>query len=124
MINGKYYQKNFGVENQVFFDGTLPGGQPVYDWLDDLDLYLIPSLQEGLPRALVEAMSRGCPAIGAKTGGIPELLGKDCIYGRKNYKKLAKKIKMILYNKSKTFPAFFEEKVTIRLFAAIIVIVL
>ena len=69
--------------------------------MDNLDLYIIPSLQEGLPRALVEAMSRGCPAIGARTGGIPELLGEDCIYGRKNYKKLAKKIKMILYNKSK-----------------------
>lgn len=44
-------------------------------------------------------MSRGCPAIGAKTGGIPELLGKDCIYGKKNYKKLAKKIEMTLFNK-------------------------
>jgi glycosyltransferase involved in cell wall biosynthesis len=28
----------------------------------------------------VEAMSRGCPALGSKTGGIPELLNKDFIF--------------------------------------------
>jgi glycosyltransferase involved in cell wall biosynthesis len=48
-------------------------------WLDQIDLYLQPSLQEGLPRALIEAMSRGCPAIGSKTGGIPELLDETCM---------------------------------------------
>jgi glycosyltransferase involved in cell wall biosynthesis len=42
--------------------------------MDELDLYVIPSLGEGLPRALVEAMSRGLPAIGSRRGGIPELV--------------------------------------------------
>jgi hypothetical protein len=49
-------------------------GAAVLDWLEGLDLYVAPSLQEGLPRALVEAMSRALPAVGSRRGGIPELV--------------------------------------------------
>lgn len=69
--------KMMNVSNFIQFDGTLPSGQKVYDWLDEIDIYLQPSFQEGLPRALIEAMSRGLPAIGSKCGGIPELLNKE-----------------------------------------------
>jgi len=68
------------LENRVRFCGTVPSGQPVRDWLDDVDLYLQPSFQEGLPRALVEAMSRACPAIGSTAGGIPELLPPEYLF--------------------------------------------
>ena len=43
------------------------GGVPhnkIFQLLDDIDLYIQPSLQEGLPRSVVEAMSRACPIIG------------------------------------------------------------
>ena len=50
--------KKMNVSNFIQFDGTLPSGQKVYDWLDEVDIYLQPSFQEGLPRALIEAMSR------------------------------------------------------------------
>ncbi|BBB90121.1 MAG TPA: glycosyltransferase family 4 protein [Methylomusa anaerophila] len=81
-----------GIADNVEFCGTLPSGEPVLNWMDDTDIYLIPSLQEGLPRALVEAMSRGCPALGARTGGIPELLPEECIHNRKDWEKLGKDI--------------------------------
>lgn len=61
----------------MHFAGTLEGGDPVLNWLDEVDIYLQPSLKEGLPRALVEAMSRGCPAIGSRLAGIPELLADE-----------------------------------------------
>lgn len=35
----------------------------VFQWLDNIDIYVQPSYQEGLCRAIVEAMSRGCPVI-------------------------------------------------------------
>jgi glycosyltransferase involved in cell wall biosynthesis len=63
-----------GIAERVSFDGTLPPGEPVRTWLDSIDLYLQPSLKEGLPRALIEAMSRGCPVIASNVAGIPELL--------------------------------------------------
>ena len=68
---------DLGIDDLVHFDGTLPAGDPVLHWLDSIDLYLQPSLQEGLPRALIEAMSRGCPALASTTAGIPELLPRE-----------------------------------------------
>ena len=73
-----------GVSSNVRFVGTLPAGDAVLEWLDAVDVYLQPSLQEGLPRSLVEAMSRGCPAVGSTAGGIPELLDRDCLHAAGN----------------------------------------
>ena len=71
--------KKYGVENQVLFLGSMPHDK-MFDWLDTIDIYAQPSRTEGLPRALIEAMSRGLPAIGARTGGIPELLQPEFIF--------------------------------------------
>lgn len=68
-----------GIGDRVHFDGSLPSGEPVMKWLDGIDIYLQPSLAEGLPRALIEAMSRGCPAIASRCAGIPELLDDDML---------------------------------------------
>jgi glycosyltransferase involved in cell wall biosynthesis len=84
--------QRYGLENCVRFCGALPGGDPVLQWLDAVDLYIQPSFQEGLPRALVEAMSRGCPALGSTAGGIPELLSPDCLHPPGNSHHLAKLI--------------------------------
>ena len=71
--------KKLGVEDEVVFCGSLNADQ-MPSFYDSLDIYIQPSKQEGLPRSLVEAMSRGLPAIGANTGGIPELLDPSCIF--------------------------------------------
>lgn len=71
------------VEEQVKILGPMPHNE-VFKWLETIDLYVQPSRQEGLPRALIEAMSRGVPAFGARTGGIPELLDEDFIFSNTN----------------------------------------
>ena len=91
--------KKYNLEHNVIFDGTLPAGEPVLNWMDEMDIFLIPSLQEGLPRGLVEAMSRACPAIGVKTGGIPELISKQYIAEKKDFKKIAKMIEQMIVKK-------------------------
>lgn len=68
------------MKPKVYFDGTRASGTDVFKWLDDIDLYIQPSLTEGLPRALIEALSRGCLAIGSLRGGIPELLGGKLLF--------------------------------------------
>lgn len=82
--------KDLGVEKNIEFCGTLPSGKPVLEWMDNIDLFIMPSLQEGLPRSMVEAMSRACNVIGAKTGGIPELIESDYIFKPKDVNALAK----------------------------------
>ncbi len=59
--------------------------EDVFNWLETIDIYTQPSRQEGLPRALIEAMSRGLPAFGARTAGIPELLEKEFIFSNTKY---------------------------------------
>jgi glycosyltransferase involved in cell wall biosynthesis len=66
--------KRLGIQDQTRFLGQLPSGEPIFDFLDSVDLFVLPSRAEGLPRALLEAMARGCPCIGSTVGGIPELL--------------------------------------------------
>lgn len=77
------YLKNIAeindVTEQVKFLGTMPH-EKVFEWLDTIDIYTQPSRQEGLPRALIEAMSRAVPAFGARTAGIPELLEDKFIF--------------------------------------------
>jgi phosphatidylinositol alpha-1,6-mannosyltransferase len=63
-----------GIADRVAFLGELSSGRSIFEFLDSIDLFVMPSRAEGLPRALVEAMSRGCPCIASAVGGIPELL--------------------------------------------------
>ncbi|KFI49650.1 glycosyltransferase [Bifidobacterium biavatii] len=71
--------KQLGVQDNVVFNGPLTH-EEVFAWLDDLDVYIQPSKQEGLPRSVIEAMGRGCPVIGSNAGGIPELLDSSCVF--------------------------------------------
>ena len=75
---GKKLAEKLKVSDQIVFTGSIVH-EKMFDWYDSLDMYIQPSLQEGLPRALIEAMSRGLLCYGTRTGGIPELLGKDFV---------------------------------------------
>jgi glycosyltransferase involved in cell wall biosynthesis len=63
-----------GIGGRVRFVGQLPSGQAVRDALDRAHAFVLPSRQEGMPRAMIEAMARGLPCLGTAVGGIPELL--------------------------------------------------
>ena len=63
-----------GLTGRVRFLGRVNDRTQLFDELDRADLFVQPSRTEGLPRALIEAMARGLPAVGTTVGGMPELL--------------------------------------------------
>ena len=69
--------RQLGIAEHVSFPGRLRPASAVYEQLDKADLFVFPSLQEGLPRALVEAMARGLPCVSTTVGGIGELLSPE-----------------------------------------------
>jgi glycosyltransferase involved in cell wall biosynthesis len=89
--------KKLEIENQVHVVGALKF-EKIFEFLDGMDVYIQPSKQEGLPRAMIEAMSRGLPALGANTAGIPELISKKCIFKAGNINEVKEKIKLINKN--------------------------
>ena len=82
--------KKFDVENQVIFHGGMRHDE-VIDFLDKCDIYIQPSKQEGLPRSLIEGMSRGMICFGTNVAGIPELLDSDFLFSvhKNNYSEIA-----------------------------------
>lgn len=83
------------VIDQVFFLGELKHND-VLKWMDNIDIYVHPSRSEGLPRTIIEAMSRALPCVCSDVGGIPELIDNKWLFSYKGNKKpevdLAKQI--------------------------------
>jgi glycosyltransferase involved in cell wall biosynthesis len=82
-----------GLGERVSFRGQLTSGDPVRSELDHANLFVLPSHQEGLPRALIEAMARALPCIGSTVGGIPELLPPEDLVSPGDVAALARKIR-------------------------------
>jgi glycosyltransferase involved in cell wall biosynthesis len=65
--------KELGVIDQCLFAGERPHSE-IPLWISASDCIVLPSLSEGLPTILPEAMLCGIPVIATPVGGIPEII--------------------------------------------------
>lgn len=63
--------KALGVEKHIHLLGYR---EDTAKWLEVMDVYVQPSLNEGLPLALLEAMNAGVPVVVTAVGGMPEVV--------------------------------------------------
>lgn len=94
-----------GIKDSVFFMGYR---KRVENLVADFDVFVLPSVSEGLGLALLEAMALGKPVIGTEVGGIPEVIKHNVngfLVTPGNDKYLTESIIEILSNKerAKTF---------------------
>ena len=97
-IELKQKVKSLDQGGHILFLGKHTDVRP---FLANADLYVIPSKKEGMPMALVEAMSMRIPVLGSAISGIQYVLKdfQDLLFEASNIKQLAEKIDF-MYKKS------------------------
>lgn len=60
-----------GLEHRVFLLGNIPDAKK---YLPAFDIFVLPSLKEGFPFALIEAMAAKLPVIATRVGAVPEII--------------------------------------------------
>ena len=66
-----------GLASQCEFVGVYTRPEQRKAFMDRLDIFALPSLTEGTPNSIVEAMSHGVPTIASAVGGIPDLINPE-----------------------------------------------
>jgi glycosyltransferase involved in cell wall biosynthesis len=70
----RHLARDLGVLADVEFVGPIPFGPQLWAAYAAATLYVQPSMSEGTPKTLVEAMGAGLPIVASRVGGIPELI--------------------------------------------------
>ncbi len=70
--------ERLSLSTHIHWHGSIPH-DAVRQVVQQAELFVLPSLTEGLPRALVEAMAAGAACIASRVGGVPELLPDSAI---------------------------------------------
>lgn len=90
------------INDNVEFKGRL-SLEETKNIMKNCYVFVLPSLSEGLPRVLMEAMAMGKAIIASRVAGVPEIIKHNengFLFEAKDTKGLVEKLKILLENKS------------------------
>ncbi len=90
--------KEYKLEDRIKLLGRIPDARK---YLKAFDVFVLPSLKEGFPWAILEAMSAGVPIVATKVGAVPEIIENNqsgFLVEPGNSQVLAKKITELINN--------------------------
>lgn len=93
--------KELKIENRIFFPGLKTNTIPYFS---AIDIFMMSSGYEGLPIALLEAMSMNCAIISTKAGGVVEVIENNksgLLSEVGDIKALAKNLETLVFNEGK-----------------------
>lgn len=68
--------KSLGLQDYIFLAGPKPHLE-IPLWMNACNLFVLPSLNEGNPTVMFEALGCGKPFIGTRVGGVPEIITSE-----------------------------------------------
>jgi len=95
--------KDHSLENKVFLLGAIKDAGQI---IKAFDLFLLPSIKEGLPYVLIESRTAQVPIVSTNVGGIPEITKSipSLIVNPKDSLALSNSIKVLLNEDNKKWP--------------------
>lgn len=60
-----------GVHDFVCLPGNVEHDESLWRQYDAADMFVLPSVSEGTPKVVLEAMARGCPVVASAVSGVP-----------------------------------------------------
>jgi glycosyltransferase involved in cell wall biosynthesis len=93
----KQYASQNGVLNDVIFTGYLKKDE-LRENLLAADLLVLPTMVEGLPRVIIEAMAMGLPCVSTNVSGNPELIDSDFLFEYHDVYGMKKAIELLMCN--------------------------
>ncbi|WP_339009115.1 glycosyltransferase [Fusobacterium animalis] len=94
--------KELQIEDKVIFKGYI-SNEDVPKALNEMDIFVVPSINESFGVAAVEAMACEIPVIASSVGGLKEVIvDKETGYlvPKKDYKEIAKYLKKLILDKN------------------------
>ena len=102
---GKYLEQTVAMASQlnltkkIIFTGY---SERVSDYLNTMDILVLPSLRESLPNAIIQAMSMGIPVVASNVGGCPEIINNmknGMLFPSNNLDEFIEAVKMLINNR-------------------------
>jgi glycosyltransferase involved in cell wall biosynthesis len=95
-----FHVHDLGIAEHVEFHGPA-SAEEVRELLAQASVFVLPSVSEGLPNSVLEAMAMEVPVVVTDAGGMPEAVAdgvEGFVVPRRDYRALAEKIETLLRN--------------------------